>query len=101
MSDFIEGENRKQATLLPERLDDYIADNSHVRVVNVFIDEIDLRSLGFKTSPEDTGRPGYHPATLLKIYIYGYLNRIQSSRRLECGRVSKGNLPPSFSQNRT
>ena len=83
MTDFIEGENRKQATLLPERLDDYIADNSHVRVVDVFIDEMDLRSLGFKTIPEDTGRPGYHPATLLKIYIYGYLNRIQSSRRLE------------------
>ena len=69
MTDFIEGENRKQATLLPERLDDYIADNSHVRVVDVFIDEMDLRSLGFKTIPEDTGRPGYHPATLLKIYI--------------------------------
>ena len=83
MTDFIEGENRKQATLLPERLDDYIAENSHVRVVDVFINEIDLKSLGFKTIPEDTGRPAYHPATLLKIYIYGYLNRIQSSRRLE------------------
>lgn len=59
MTDFIEGENRKQATLLPERLDDYIADNSHVRVVDVFIDEIDLKLLGFKTFPEDTGRPGY------------------------------------------
>ena len=69
MTDFIEGENRKQATLLTERLDDYIAENSHVRVVDVFIDEIDLRSLGFKIDPEDTGRPGYHPATLLKIYI--------------------------------
>ena len=83
MTEFIEGENRKQATLLPERLDDYIAENSHVRVVDVFIDEMDLKSLGFKTIPENTGRPGYHPATLLKLYIYGYLNRIQSSRRLE------------------
>ncbi len=59
MTDFIEGENRKQATLLPERLDDYIADNSHVGVVDVFIDEIDLKLLGFKTAPEDTGRPVY------------------------------------------
>ncbi len=83
MSDFIEGENRTQATLLPERLDDYIADNSHVCVVDVFIDEMDLMSLGFKTIPEDTGRPSHHPVTLLKIYIYGYLNHIQSSRGLE------------------
>lgn len=83
MTDFIEGENRTQATLLPERLDDYIAENSPVRVIDVFVDEIDLRAIGFKTIPEDTGRPAYHPATLLKIYIYGYLNRIQSSRRLE------------------
>lgn len=59
MTDFIEGENRKQATLLPERLEDYIADNSHVRVVDVFVDEIDLKLLVFKTVPEDTGRPGY------------------------------------------
>ena len=83
MTDFIEGECRVQATLLPERLDDYIAENSPIRVIDVFVDEIDLRALGFKTIPEDTGRPAYHPATLLKIYIYGYLNRIQSSRRLE------------------
>ena len=83
MSGFIEGENRQQATLLPERLDDFIAEDSPVRVIDVFIDELDLSGLGFKTLPEATGRPGYHPALLLKLYIYGYLNRIQSSRRLE------------------
>jgi transposase len=83
MTGFIEGESRAQATLFPERLDDYIAEESPVRVIDVFVDELDLGSLRFKTVPEDTGRPPYHPATLLKIYIYGYLNRVQSSRRLE------------------
>jgi transposase len=83
MSGFIEGENRHQATLLPERLDDYIAEDSPVRVIDVYVDDLDLSGLGFKTTPELTGRPGYHPATLLKLYIYGYFNRIQSSRRLE------------------
>jgi len=83
MSGFIEGENRHQATLFPERLDDYIAEDSPVRVVDVFVDDLDLTGLGFKTTPEATGRPGYHPATLLKLFIYGYLNRVQSSRRLE------------------
>jgi transposase len=83
MTGFIEGENRSQATLFPERLDDYITDSNPIRVIDVFVDELDLGSLSFKTIPEDTGRPPYHPATLLKIYIYGYLNRVQSSRRLE------------------
>jgi transposase len=83
MTRFIEGECRTQATLLPELLDDYIAESNPVRVIDVFTDELHLQSLGFKTEPEDTGRPAYHPATMLKIYIYGYLNRIQSSRRLE------------------
>jgi transposase len=83
MTRFIEGECRTQATLLPELLDDYIAESNPVRVIDVFTDELHLQSLGFKTDPEDTGRPAYHPATMLKIYIYGYLNRIQSSRRLE------------------
>ena len=83
MSGFIQGEDRGQATLFPERLDDYIAEESPVRVVDVFIDELDLSGLGFKTTAEVTGRPGYHPATLLKLFIYGYLNRVQSSRRLE------------------
>ena len=79
----IEGEDRHQATLFPERLDDYVAENSAVRVIDVFIDDLDLSGPGFKMEPNDTGRPPYHPATLLKIYVYGYLNRVQSSRRLE------------------
>lgn len=83
MTGFIEGESRTQATLFPERLDDYIAEDNPVRVVDVFVDELDIAQLGFKTVPADTGRPAYHPSTLLKIYIYGYLNRIHSSRRLE------------------
>jgi transposase len=83
MSGFIEGENRCQATLFPERLDDYVAEDSSVRVIDVFVDDLDLSGLGFKDTPEPTGRPGYHPATLLKLFIYGYLNRVQSSRRLE------------------
>jgi transposase len=83
MTDFIEGECRNQATLFPERLDDYISEESPVRVIDVFVDELDIGSLGFKDQPEVTGRPAYHPTTLLKIYIYGYLNRVQSSRRLE------------------
>ena len=83
MKRFIEGENRSQATLLPEYLDDYIAEDNPVRVIEVFVDGLDLAELGFDgMEPEATGRPSYHPATLLKIYIYGYLNRIQSSRRL-------------------
>jgi transposase len=84
MKRFIEGESRQQVTLLPECLDDYIGEDSPVRVVDVFVDELDLQSLGFQgVTPAATGRPSYHPASLLKLYIYGYLNRIQSSRRLE------------------
>ena len=84
MKRFIEGENRTQSVLFPERLDDYIGEDNPVRAIDVFVDELDLKELGFEgTEPEDTGRPAYHPATLLKIYIYGYLNRVQSSRRLE------------------
>jgi transposase len=84
MKRYVEGEDRSQATLFPERLDDYIAEDNPVRVIDVFVDELDLGELGFEgMEPEATGRPAYHPATLLKIYIYGYLNRIQSSRRLE------------------
>jgi transposase len=84
MKRFIEGEDRRQATLLPDCLDDYVAADNPVRVVEVFIDELDLAALGFAGMvPEVTGRPAYHPATLFKIYLYGYLNRIQSSRRLE------------------
>ena len=84
MKRFIQGEHRGQGTLLPESLDDYVSDTNPVRVVDVFVDELDLVNLGFEGAiPADTGRPAYHPAILLKIYIYGYLNRIQSSRRLE------------------
>ncbi len=83
MSGFIEGEDRYQSTLFPERLDDYIAEDSAVRVIDVFLDDLDLSGLGFKTHPNKTGRPAYHATTLLKIYVYGYLNRVQSSRRLE------------------
>jgi len=91
MKRFIEGADRSQNTLLPECLDDYIAEDNPVRVVEVFVDELDLAKLGFDGArPKDTGRPAYHPGTLLKIYIYGYLNRIQSSRRLE--RETKRNL---------
>ena len=83
MSGYIEGEDRHQATLFPERLDDYVGEDSAVRVIDVFIDDLDLSGLGFKMNLNDTGRPAYHPSTLLKIYVYGYLNRVQSSRRLE------------------
>ena len=84
MSRFIEGEGRNQATLLPEYLDDYIAEDNPVRAVDAFVEELDLRQLGFAgADPASTGRPAYHPAVLLKLYIYGYLNRIASSRRLE------------------
>jgi transposase len=84
MKRFIKGECRTQTTLLPESIDDYISDTNPVRIVDVFVDELDLATLGFDgIEPAATGRPAYHPAILLKIYIYGYLNRIQSSRRLE------------------
>src|SRR6201997_1887289 len=84
MKRFVDGEDRRQGVLLPEFLDDYVAEDNSVRVIDVFVDELDLRELGFEGAvPEATGRPAYHPATLLKIYLYGYLNRIQSSRRLE------------------
>ena len=84
MKRFIEGENRFQSTLFPESLDDYIAEDNAVRVVDAFVNNLDLKKLGFdRAEPSATGRPGYQPATLLKIYVYGYLNRLQSSRRLE------------------
>jgi len=84
MKRFIEGEDRSQSTLFPERLDDYIAEDNAVRVVDAFVNKVDLGKLGFdRVEPSATGRPGYQPATMLKIYVYGYLNRLQSSRRLE------------------
>ena len=84
MKRFIQGESRTQSILLPESLDDYVADTNPVRVIDVFVDELDLDKLGFDgINPAGTGRPSYHPEVLLKIYLYGYLNRLQSSRRLE------------------
>lgn len=84
MKRFVEGVDRSQSVLFPERLEDYIDEDNPVRVIDVFVDELDLGGLGFDgVTPAATGRPSYHPGTLLKIYIYGYLNRVPSSRRLE------------------
>src|SRR5262249_26308090 len=84
MHRFIDGDDRLQQTLLPNSLEDYVSEENPVRVIEAFIDELDLTALGFAgMTPAATGRPSYHPSTLLKIYLYGYLNRIQSSRRLE------------------
>src|SRR6516162_456887 len=86
MRRFVEGIDRGQATLFPECLEDWIDENSPVRVIDAFVGKLDLSRLGFDgVAPEATGRPSYHPAVLLKLYIYGYLNRVQSSRRLERG----------------
>jgi len=84
MKRFIEGEDRNQSTLFPECLEDYVTEDNPVRGIDVFVDELDLGRLGFgRVEPKVTGRPAYHSSTLLKLYIYGYLNRVQSSRRLE------------------
>src|SRR5258708_6237003 len=84
MKRFVEGEDRGQSTLFPECLEDWIDEDNPVRVIDVFVDGLDLADLGFVgVDPEATGRPSYHPSVLLKLYIYGYLNRVQSSRRLE------------------
>ena len=103
MGRFIEGADRTQATLLPECIDDYVGEDNPVRVVDAFVDALDLAALGFDGEPEETGRPSYHPATILKIYIYGYLNQVQSSRGLEreCRRNLEliwltGRLTPDF-----
>jgi transposase len=104
MGRFVEGEDRAQQVLLPPSLEDYVGEDNPVRVVDVYIDELDLAELGFaRVMPKATGRPAYHPSTLLKIYLYGYLNRIQSSRRLEreAGRNIElmwltGRLAPDF-----
>ena len=86
MKRFIEGTDRSQSTLFPECLEDWIDEDNPVRVIDVFVNELDLGKLGFAgVDPEITGRPSYHPSFLLKLYIYGYLNRVQSSRRLERG----------------
>ena len=103
MSGFIKGESRSQITLFPEAVDEYIEEDNPVRVIDVFVDDLDLSTLGFKTIPADTGRPAYHPGVMLKLFIYGYLNCVQSSRRLEreAGRNVElmwllGRLAPDF-----
>ena len=103
MKRFIEGQDRGQSTLLPDCIDDYVDDENPVRAIDAFINMLDLAALGFDIEPEATGRPGYHPATMLKLYLYGYLNQVQSSRRLEreCGRNLEliwltGRLKPDF-----
>jgi transposase len=84
MRRFIKGTDRTQGTLFPDYLDEWVDENELVQVIDAFVDELDLRELGFDgVTPEATGRPSYHPSVLLKLYIYGYLNRVQSSRRFE------------------
>ena len=103
MGRFIEGTDRNQIILLPS-LDEFVTDDNPIRVIDAFVEELDLTALGFEgATPAETGRPSYHPAVLLKIYIYGYLNRVQSSRRLEreCQRNVElmwltGRLAPDF-----
>src|ERR1700704_5491437 len=93
MTRFVQSEDRIQGVLLPEYLDDYVAEDNPVRVIDVFVDELDLGALGFDgVIPEATGRPAYHPGALLKIYVYGYINQIASSRRLE--RETHRNVEP-------
>ena len=88
--------DRGQATLFPDRLEDWIGEDNPVRVIDLFVDEIDLAGLGFgRTVPATTGRPGYHPSVLLKLFIYGYLNRVPSSRALE--REAGRNVEPPHS----
>ena len=103
MKRFIEGLDRSQTTLLPDCIDDYVDEDNPVRAIDAFVDMLDLAALGFDMAPEATGRPGYHPATMLKLYLYGYLNEVQSSRRLEreCARNLEliwlmGRLKPVF-----
>ena len=104
MKRFVEGADREQASLFPECLEDYVDDDNPVRVIDVFVDQLDLRALGFTgVDPEKTGRPAYHPAIMLKLYVYGYLNKVSSSRRLEreAGRNVEvmwltGRLAPDF-----
>ncbi|HEY2593115.1 MAG TPA: IS1182 family transposase [Chloroflexota bacterium] len=104
MKRFVEGEDRRQGVLLPEFLEDWVSEENPVRAVDVFVDELDLGALGFEgVEPAATGRPGYHPGLLLKLYVYGYLNQVASSRRLEreAGRNVElmwltGRLAPDF-----
>jgi transposase len=104
MKRFVEGEDRRQGVLLPEFLDDWVSEENPVRAIDVFVDALDLAGLGFEgVEPAATGRPGYHPGLMLKLYVYGYLNQVASSRRLEreAGRNVElmwltGRLAPDF-----
>jgi len=103
MTRFIEGLDRRQTSLLPSCIDDYVDEHNPVRAIEAFVEMLDLAALGFDVEPEATGRPGYHPATMLRLYLYGYLNQVQSSRRLEreCARNLEliwltGQLKPDF-----
>ena len=108
MSGFMSGADRSQGTMFPAQLEDYVAEDNPVRVIDFFVDQLDLRELGFSAvDPKETGRPAYHPAVMLKIYVYGYLNRVQSSHRLEreCQRNVEamwltGCLAPDFKNHR-
>ena len=89
MGRFVEGADRSQLTLLPECLEDWVDEGNAVHVIDVFVEALDLHGMGFeRVIAKETGRPSYHPAVLLKLYIYGYLNRVQSSRRLERERAA-------------
>jgi transposase len=95
MRRFVEGVDRQQSTLFPECVEDWICEDNPVRVIDVFVGGLDLAALEFGgVDPEATGRPSYHPSVLLKLYVYGYLNRVQSSRRLEreAGRNCRGHV---------
>jgi transposase len=84
MSEHIDGTHRKQTILFPDTLDQYIDEENPVRFIDAFVDSLDIEKLGFKhSSPCDTGRPSYNPSDLLKLYVYGYLNQVRSSRKLE------------------
>src|SRR5215469_7263495 len=104
MKRFVEGEDRRQGVLLPEFLDDWVSEENPVRAIDVFVDALDLAGLGFEgVEPAATGRPSYHPGLMLKLYVYGYLNQVASSRRLEreAGRNVElmwltGRLAPDF-----
>jgi transposase len=107
MHRFVQGDDRAQASFLPASLEDYIDADNPARVIDAFVEALDLGAFGFEVVPATTGRPSYHPAILLKLYIYGYLNRIQSSRRLEreCQRNIElmwltGRLAPDFKNRR-
>ena len=99
MKRFVEGLDRGQSTLFPETLEDFVAEDNAVRVIEAFVEGLDLGGLGFGgVDPKATGRPSYHPSVLLKLYIHGYLNRVQASRRLE--REAARNVEANPARNR-